>query len=137
MVPAAVIAIFPYYSDYRYVVVEDTICIVDPATYEIVDVIDDTPSAPPSNRPQTADLVLTPAERTLVLDSIPPSFPEADVRLRLALGAEIPDRVELHEFAPVVLDSVPRLRDFRFIVAQGAVVIVDPRDRSIDVVLER
>jgi Protein of unknown function (DUF1236) len=30
-VPAAVFAILPYYRDYRYVVVEDTICIVDPA----------------------------------------------------------------------------------------------------------
>jgi hypothetical protein len=28
--PAAVLAIFPYYRDYRYVVEEDTICIVDP-----------------------------------------------------------------------------------------------------------
>jgi len=37
VVPAAVFAIFPYYRDYRYVVVEDTICIVDFVTCEIVD----------------------------------------------------------------------------------------------------
>ena len=39
-VPREVISFFPYYSDYRYIVVEDEICIVDPRTYEIVDVID-------------------------------------------------------------------------------------------------
>ena len=45
-VPAAVLAIFPYYRDYRYVVEEDAICIVDPATYEIVDVLDEGIYAP-------------------------------------------------------------------------------------------
>jgi hypothetical protein len=136
-VPAAVYAIFPDYRDYRYVVIDDDICIVDPATYDVVDVIDEGYISPPSNRPQTAQLTLTDDERALVLDSIAPDFPAADVRLRLALGADIPGRVELHEFAPIVLDRVAKLRDFRFIVAQGAVVIVDPRDRSIALVLER
>jgi hypothetical protein len=36
-----------------------------------------------------------------------------------------------------VLDNVPRLRDFRFILTDTSVVIVDPRDRSIELVLER
>jgi hypothetical protein len=137
IVPAVVYATFPEYRSYRYVVIDDTICIVDPETYEIVDVLDDDPVPPPSSGPQIAELTLTEAERALVLDSIPPSFPEADVRLRLALGAEIPDRVELHEFAPVVLDSVPRLGEFRFVVAQGTIAIIDPSDRSIELVLER
>ena len=136
-VPAAVFAVFPYYRDYRYVVVDDDICIVDPVTYEIVDVIDEGTYPPSGNRQQTAQLGLTPAQRTVVLDSIPADFPQADVRLRLALGADIPDRVQLLEFAPIVLDTVSVLRDFRFIVAQDSVVIVDPRDRSIALVLER
>ena len=136
VVPAAVVSIFPDYRDYRYVVVEDDIYIVDPGTYEIVDLLDDDLS-PPAGTRQIAQLTLTPAEKALVLDSISPDFPETDVRLRLALGAEIPERVELHEFAPIVLDNVPRLRDLRFIVAQGSVVIVDPADRSIELLLER
>jgi Protein of unknown function (DUF1236) len=136
-VPAAVFAVFPYYRDYQYVTVDDTICIVDPATYEIVDVIDDGPYAPPANRPLNAQLSLTPAQSAMVLDSVPPSFPEADVQLRLALGAEIPAGIELHEFAPLVLGEAPALRDFRFLVAQGDMVIVDPRDRSIALVLDR
>jgi hypothetical protein len=135
-IPAAVYAVFPGYRSYSYVTVEDDIYIVNPDTYEIVDVIDED-GPPPRDTPQTAQLTLTAAERELVLDSIPPGFPEADIRLRLALGAEIPDQVELHEFAPVVLDSVPKLRDFRFVLAQGTMAVVDPGDRSIELVLER
>ena len=134
-VPAAVLAIFPYYRDYRYVVEEDTICIVDPDTYEIVDVLDEGTFAP--SRPQVAELTLTDRERGLVLDSIPPDFPDVRLRLRLALGAEIPASVELHEFAPLLLDRVPKLRDFRFVVSQDQIVIVAPQDRSIVLVLDR
>jgi len=135
-VPAAVLAIFPYYRDYRYVVEEDTICIVDPDTYEIVDILDEGTYAP-GVRPQVAELTLTGRERGLVLDSIPPDFPQVRLRLRLALGAEMPANVELHEFAPLLLDQVPKLRDFRFVVSQDQIVIVAPPDRSIVLVLDR
>jgi hypothetical protein len=108
-VPATVFAIFPYYREYRYVVVDDTICIVDPNTYEIVDIFDEVPYAPGS-RPEVAQLSLTDHERTIVLDSITPDFPEARLRLRLALGAEVPVNIELYEFPPIVLDNVPTLR---------------------------
>jgi hypothetical protein len=135
-VPATVFAIFPYYRDYRYVLVEDTICIVDPETYEIVDVFDEAPYAP-SSRPEIAQLVLTDHERAMVLDSIAPDFPVARLRLRLALGAEIPDNIELYEFPPIVLDDVGKLRNFRFVVTHDQVVIVDPHDRGIALVLDR
>jgi hypothetical protein len=134
-VPAAVYPIFPYYRDYRYVVVEDTICIVDPVTYEIIDVLDE-PGVPDA-RPQVAELRLTEQEIDIVLESISPDHPEAQVRLRLALGAEIPDGVVLYTFAPSVLDQMPRLRDFRFVVTRDQVVIIEPRDRDIALVLER
>lgn len=135
-VPAAVVSIFPYYRDYRYVLVEDTICIVDPATYEIVDVIDEGPYAP-GDRPRTAELTLSERESRIVLDSIPPDFPTARLQLRLALGATIPETAELFEFAPLVLDRVPKLRDYRFLVTDDQVVIVAPRDRSIALAIDR
>jgi hypothetical protein len=135
-IPAAIISFVPDYTYYRYAVLDDGICIIDPDTYEIVDIIDEGPY-PAGPRPQIAELHLTPSERALVLDSIAPDFPLAPVRLRLALGAEIPGSVELHSFPDVVLDRVPTLRDFRFIAVEGDVVIVDPRDRSIALVIQR
>ena len=132
-VPREVIAFFPYYRDYDYVVIDDDICIVDPATYVVVDVIEHTYWG----RPQVAGLRLSPSQIALVRDSIPADFPEADVRLRLGLGVEIPDFVELHELPVLVIDRVPELRDFRFLVADDQIVIVDPRDRSIALVIDR
>jgi hypothetical protein len=38
-IPEDIVVIVPEWRRYRYIVVEDTICIVDPGTYEIVDVI--------------------------------------------------------------------------------------------------
>jgi hypothetical protein len=133
-IPAAVIGLVPAYSYYRYVYVDDTICIVDPATYEVVDVIEygsDTPTV------VEARLDLTAAERALLLDSISADFPETDVSLRLALGADVPDRVELHTFPEIVIDRIPKLRGHRFVVSDGDVVIVGARSREIQLVVRR
>jgi hypothetical protein len=135
-ISAAVFAFFPYYRDYSYFVVDDDICIVDPRTYVVVDVIDRGYWSGPS-RYQSAGLQLSSREIALVRDSIPRDFPETGVRLRLALGAEIPADVELYEFAPLVFERVPQLRDYRFLVTGDQIVIIEPRDRSIALVIDR
>ena len=40
--PAAIIAIVPEYRSYRYVVVDDRICIIEPTTNQVVEVITDS-----------------------------------------------------------------------------------------------
>jgi hypothetical protein len=134
-IPAAVIGFFPYYRDYSYFVVDDDVCIVDRSSYAIVDVIDRGYWSGGGGRQQVAGLRLSATEIGLVRDSIPRDFPVADVRLRLALGAEIPGDAQLHEFAVLVLDRVPQLREFRFLATE--IVIVDPSDRSIALVIDR
>ena len=133
-IPATVVGFVPAYSYYRYVYLDDTICIVDPATYEVVDVIKYGSGGPAVLE---ARLDLTPAERALILDSIAADYPETEIDLRLALGAEVPGRVELHTFPDVVLDRIPKLRDYRFVVSEGNVVIVSGRDRGIELVVRR
>lgn len=134
VIPAAVIGLIPAYSYYRYVYLDDTICIVDPATYEIVDVVDYSSDGPAAIE---ARLELTPAERAILLDSISADFPETQINLRLALGAEVPGRVELHAFPEVVVDRIPKLRGYRFVVSAGDVVIVGARSREIQLVVHR
>jgi uncharacterized protein DUF1236 len=135
-IPFAVFAFFPYYRDYSYFVVDDDICIVDPRTYVVVDVID-AGYWSGEGRPQVAGLHLSIQEMNIVRESIPADFPDAGIHLRLALGAEIPEDVQLHEFAPFVLDRVPKLRSYVFLVAGDQIVIVQPRDRSIALVIDR
>ena len=132
--PSDVIAFFPYYRDYSYFVVDEEICIVDPRTYEVVDVIDEGYPIP---RMQTARLLLSAAQIAVVRDSIPRDAPDTSIRVRLALGAEIPEDVMLHEFPVIVLDRAPQLQDYRFLLAADAIVVVDPRDRSIALVIDR
>jgi hypothetical protein len=133
-VPSDVIALIPYYRDYSYFVVGEEICIVDPRTYEVVDVIDEGYPIP---RLQTVRLSLSAAQIAVVRDSIPRDAPDTSIRVRLALGAEIPEDVMLHEFPVIVLDRAPQLQDYRFLLAADEIVVVDPRDRSIALVIDR
>ena len=132
-VPSDVIAIFPYYRDYSYFVIGEEIC-VDPRTYEVVDVIDE---GYPISRLQTARLSLSAAQIGVVRDSIARDVPDTNIHVRLALGAEIPDGVMLQEFPAIVVDRAPQLQDYRFLLAADEIVIVDPRDRSIALVIDR
>jgi hypothetical protein len=134
-VPEAVFAFLPFYRAYSYFVVGDDVCIVDPDTYQVVDVIDETYLGRPY-RPVVA-LSLSPSQVGILRESIPADFPVSDLHLRLALGAEIPDYARLHDFPELVLDRAPELRHFRFLIAQDEIVIVDPRDRSIAMVVDR
>lgn len=134
VIPAAVISLVPAYSYYRYVYEDDTIYIVDPGSYEVVDVIEYGSGGPAAIE---ARLELTPEERAILLDSISADFPEAGVNLRLALGAEVPDRVELHTFPDVLVDRIPKLRGHRFVISAGDVVIVGARSREIQLVVRR
>jgi hypothetical protein len=58
-----------------------------------------------------------------------------DVRVRLGLGAGIPPDVELQPFPPEVLARVPEVEGYRYVVANGEVAIVDPKDNSIALVI--
>jgi hypothetical protein len=133
-VPLGVVGFFPDYRGYDYFVVGDDVCIVNPQTYEVVDVIDQTYWRSP---PTVASLRLSGAQIAFIRDSIPADFPEAGLRLRLALGAEIPDSVEDFEFPATVLDRIPELSEFRFLVTDEQIVIVDPGNRSIALVIDR
>lgn len=134
VIPAAVISLVPVYSYYRYVYEDDIIYIVDPGSYEVIDVIEYGSGGPAVIE---ARLELTAAERAILLDSISADFPETEINLRLALGAEIPGRVELHTFPEVVVDRIPKLGGYRFVVSGGDVVIVGARSRDIALVVVR
>jgi len=128
----AILAFAPIYAGYSYLVVDDEICIVDPETYYVVDVIPSSVeyAAGPS-RPQ---LALSAEEMAFIYASVPKDRP-VDVRVRLALGAEIPGRVDLERFPGGVIDRVLQVESYRYIVVEDDVVIVDPKDRSVALVI--
>jgi hypothetical protein len=131
----ALLALVPIYAAYQYIIVEDTICVVDPETYAVVDIIPATieQAGPlPGSRPA---LALSAEQMQCVHASVPKDRARANVRIRLALGAEIPRRVRLFAFPNDALACSPDLAAYRYIVVENDVVIVDPADYAIALVI--
>jgi hypothetical protein len=55
---------------------------------------------------------------------------------RLALGAEVPRDVELIDFPAEVVERVPDVRRYRYIVTENDGVLVDPDDHQVVVINE-
>ncbi len=131
----ALLAVAPFYASYSYLVVDDMICVVDPETYVIVDVIPASiEQASPGPEAQPA-LALSREQMRFILANVPKDRARTGLRIRLALGAEIPRSVELFRFPEAVLARVPQVVPFRYIVVGDDVVIVDPRDYEIALVI--
>jgi hypothetical protein len=129
-IPVGLVEVVPAYRSYRYFIVEDYICIADPETYVIVQVID-------KKRPaaELAALELSEWERDYVRRHASWEDARADVRIRLALGVDIPSGVELHGFSDEILSDIPKLRRYRYVVVEDDVVICDPETRDVVLVV--
>jgi Protein of unknown function (DUF1236) len=129
----ALLALAPLYAGYSYFVSDDdTICVVDPETYTIVDVI---PASVREAGPARPALALSAEQRQCIYATVPRDEARIDVRIRLALGAEIPRRVRLFEFPEPALGCSSQLADFRYVVVDNDVVIVDPASYEIEAVI--
>ena len=130
--PVVLINSYPAYRDYRYVYIRDEICIVDPVTYEIVEVVDTRDGGT-----RQAELTLTRDQERFVYEAVIDRGPRLSLNLRLGIGAEVPRSVEVHRFPERVIARVPRLADYRFVIDQDQVVVLSPRDYQIAVVISR
>jgi hypothetical protein len=135
-IPADILAIVPQYRAYRYFIVEERVVIVHPTRYVIVEVID-LDSGPRRGGPVTATLTLTAPQRILIIERIPRDRVARDVRVDLALGAEVPSTVELYEFPEDILVEVPSLKPYRYVMLERRVAVVDPSNRAVVEVLDR
>jgi len=131
--PVFIVDLAPAYREYHYIVAEDeTIYIVNPRSYEVVDVIET--GSQRAERPQGPRLSLSQEQMRYVAVTVPRE-PRADVRIRLALGAEVPRNVELLMFPGEVVSQLPDLGGYRYIVAENDIVVVDPQDRGVVLVI--
>jgi hypothetical protein len=88
---------------------------------------------PPWAPPQA--LLLSPEQMRVVYAGVPKDRARAELRIRLGLGAEIPRSVALFAFPDAVIAQVPQVAPFRYIVVEDDVVIVDPADYEIAMVI--
>ncbi len=136
VLPAAIVAIVPAYRAYRYFVVDDRVYIVEPRTYEVVDVIVESDN-------QVADrgrhpISLTAQEQQIILSEVDL---RAGDRSTLGLGAlgegsPVPRNVEILPMPVTVVEKVPRLGGFKYFIADERVAIVDPAGSTVQLLID-
>jgi hypothetical protein len=125
--PAAILAMVPAYRSYRYVVVDDRICIVEPTTYEVVEVITDSGRVAGHDDRGGARLALTDDERRIVLSEVDVTGDSTLALGWMSEGADVPRNVELRAFPVAVVDRVPKLRDYKYFAVEDRLAIVGPQ----------
>lgn len=133
--PASVIEIVPEYRSYSYFVKDDQICIVDPNSYEIVEVI--PTSGQVATRSGPATLVLSDEERSIVLHEVDMSDGSTLGLGALSEGSDIPRGVKVRAFPETVVQKVPKLKGYSFFTAENRLAIVGQHGSKVQLVLER
>jgi len=143
-VPSAVIEIVPEYRGYRYAYVEDRYVIVDPDTYEVVYVLDDTGGGSASVGRSTGesgstrcstDLTFTQEDRRFIYEKV--HTRSASVKIgELEIGASLPQDARVETFPSEVTTRVSKLDSCRYVVVDDKVAVVDPNDDKIVAIIE-
>jgi hypothetical protein len=109
----ALIVLAPFYAAYSHIVVDDTICVVDSSTYAIVDMIEGSIEAADPLPAPALSLDLSLEQMHPIYASVPEERARTELRIRLAIGAEIPRSVELYVFPTALIAQVPQVASFR------------------------
>ena len=133
--PASVIEIVPEYRSYSYFVKDDQICIVDPNSYEIVEIIPASGQVATRNGPAT--LVLSDEERSIVLREVDMSGGSTLGLGAVTEGSDVPRDVKVRTFPETVVQKVPKLKGYSFFTAENRLAIVDQQGSKVQLVLER
>jgi hypothetical protein len=136
VLPAAVVTLVPEFRRDRYFVSGDEICIVDPTTYEIVDVIG-TGRVAHAGQPMHTALTLTPEEQRRILAGVRPEGGSTLALGALTEGAPVPREVRVTAFSDALVREIPKLRDYTYFTAEDRVAIVDPAQARVALVIHR
>ena len=135
--PAAVFSIVPQFRSYRYFVANDEICIVDPNTYEIVEVIPAGTQTARGREPSgMAHLTLTQEEKRIILDNVNMRGESTMALGSFSEGSPVPREARLENFPQAVVQQVPKVRGHQYFAAEDRVAITDPQGTKIQLVID-
>jgi hypothetical protein len=135
--PAAVITLVPQYRGYQYFVANDEICIVEPSTYEIVEVI--PASGKTAQRGEgggSGMLTLTAEEKRIIIENVQTRGDSTLALGSLNEGSPVPREARLQTFPDVVVEKVPKVRGHKFFTAENRIAIADERGDKVAVVID-
>ena len=134
--PADVVEVVPQYRGYNFFVVRDDIVIVDPSSYQIVDVLPRkgrvTAAAPAPRKMTFSDTdraVIRKHARSARTEQRTTGSSTSSTRVRV--GDRLPDSVEIRSFPEEVYRESPTLREYRYIERDNRTYVVEPHERTI------
>jgi hypothetical protein len=135
--PASVISLVPQYRSYQYFVANDEICIVEPSTYEIVEVISPSgKTAHTGDRGGSGTLVLTAEEKHIIIQNVEMRGGSTLALGSLSEGSPVPREARLQAFPEVVVQAVPKVRGFKFFTAENRIAITDEQGGNVALVID-
>jgi len=134
--PASVISLVREYRGYRYFVANDEICIVDPNTYDIVEVIPAATRMARGEERGGARLSLTEQEKRIILDNLDLRGDSTLALGSLGEGLPVPRGARLETFPNTIVQEVPKVRGYKYFTTEDRVAIVDPQGAKIQLMIE-
>lgn len=133
-VPDTIVRLVPEYRGYRYFVVENEIVIVEPGSRRIVEVIERGGGRSGATG-AAGGITIDRSKLSIVRRELRSRGP-VNARIEVRQGAILPQDVELWQVPQVVLQEVPEIRGYRYIVYQDRILLVEPDSRRIVDVIE-
>ena len=134
--PADVVEVVPQYRGYNFFVVRDDIVIVDPSSYQIVDVLPRTGRATAA-APASRKMTFSDTDRAVIRKHARSARTEqratgsSTTSTRVGVGDRLPDSVEIRSFPEEVYRESPTLREYRYIERDNRTYVVEPHERTI------
>jgi hypothetical protein len=50
------------------------------------------------------------------------------------IGAKLPSGIELHDFPPLVVEKVPKVKTYKFFITEDLIVVVSPQNEIADII---
>jgi uncharacterized protein DUF1236 len=128
-VPADIVRIVPQYRDYDYTLVDNRVVLVDPRRREVVDILDDGPGAAIYGRIAISDEMRT-RFRALARAS------SATVGATPSGGTSALNCMSLQPVPEEMVRDNAELRNVRYLAVGNQVVLVDPQQQKVVLVIE-
>jgi hypothetical protein len=52
----------------------------------------------------------------------------------IGIGNKVPSDIGLHDFPPLVVEKVPKVKTYKFFIAENQIVLVSPRNEIADII---
>jgi uncharacterized protein DUF1236 len=128
-VPADIVRIVPQYRDYDYTLVDNRVVLVDPRRREVVDILDDEPGTSTYGRIVISDEMRA-RFRALARAS------SATIGTTPSGGTSALNCLSLQPVPEEMVRDNAELRNYRYLAVGNQVVLVDPQQQKVVLVIE-